>query len=169
MQYARRQHEKGQGLVEYGLLLMLVAVVVVVILAFFGEDVQRTYNCVAITMQNLDGSSPFMGFTLINADTNEEMGPFCGPTLRLTDAANGLNVRADAKRDFGSVRFQLSGPTSHSRTENVYPFALFSDTDGNYYSGSFAPGDYTLTATAYSADGASGDNLGALTISFTVK
>ena len=35
----RPQHEKGQGLVEYALILVLVAVVVIVILALLGPSI----------------------------------------------------------------------------------------------------------------------------------
>ena len=39
-----RQHEKGQGLVEYALILVLVAVVVIVILALLGPSIGNIFS-----------------------------------------------------------------------------------------------------------------------------
>ncbi|MEM6280882.1 MAG: hypothetical protein AAF787_01710 [Chloroflexota bacterium] len=41
-----KDNERGQGLVEYALILVLVAVVVIVILALFGETIQARYHFV---------------------------------------------------------------------------------------------------------------------------
>ena len=38
------QSERGQGLVEYSLILALVFLVVIIVLAFFGEAVVELYN-----------------------------------------------------------------------------------------------------------------------------
>jgi pilus assembly protein Flp/PilA len=37
-------HERGQGLVEYGLILILVAIVVVAILTIFGTTIGSAYS-----------------------------------------------------------------------------------------------------------------------------
>jgi pilus assembly protein Flp/PilA len=39
--------EEGQGLVEYGLILVLVAVVIVVALAFLGDELAQLFSRVA--------------------------------------------------------------------------------------------------------------------------
>ncbi|MCC7450366.1 MAG: hypothetical protein IT324_23305 [Anaerolineae bacterium] len=44
------QRQRGQGLVEYALILALVAVVVVVILFFVGTGVQRTFGVIAAAL-----------------------------------------------------------------------------------------------------------------------
>ena len=38
--------EKGQGLVEYALILALIAIVVIAVLALLGEKVQQKFNTV---------------------------------------------------------------------------------------------------------------------------
>jgi pilus assembly protein Flp/PilA len=43
----RKPRSKGQGLVEYALILVLVAVVTIVILHFFGQGAQRIFGLVA--------------------------------------------------------------------------------------------------------------------------
>ena len=53
-------------------------------------------------------------------------------------------------------------------TENVAPYALFGDVNGDYISGFLANGSYTLRATAYSGSNGSGTNLGSTSINFTV-
>lgn len=42
--------EKGQGLVEYALILVLVAVVVIVILALFGQALGKTFSDIVKTI-----------------------------------------------------------------------------------------------------------------------
>jgi Flp pilus assembly pilin Flp len=46
----RKPRTKGQGLVEYALILVLVAVVTIVILHFFGHGAQRIFGIVAGTL-----------------------------------------------------------------------------------------------------------------------
>ena len=49
----------------------------------------------------------------------------------------------------GSVHFELSGPVSYTRVENVAPFTLFGDFEGDYYGQILPVGIYTLVATPY--------------------
>lgn len=42
--------EKGQGLVEYALILVLVALVVIVILVVLGPNIGKTFSCVISTI-----------------------------------------------------------------------------------------------------------------------
>jgi pilus assembly protein Flp/PilA len=50
----RRLHQEGQGLVEYGLILVLVAIVVVMILATMGQEVKIAFSDI---VNALTGSS----------------------------------------------------------------------------------------------------------------
>ncbi|WP_322800538.1 Flp family type IVb pilin [Thermoflexus sp.] len=43
--------EKGQGLVEYALILALIAVVVIIILSLLGTQVSQVFSQIASTMQ----------------------------------------------------------------------------------------------------------------------
>jgi pilus assembly protein Flp/PilA len=46
----RNKHEKGQGLVEYALILVLVAVVVIVVLAMLGPGIQKIMFQVSLAL-----------------------------------------------------------------------------------------------------------------------
>jgi hypothetical protein len=108
----------------------------------------------------------------MNADTEQVIQTLAsGTTLNLaTLPTRNLNIRANTTpATVGSVKFALSGPQTKSVTESVAPYALFGDSNGNYYPWSPAVGSYTLTATPYSASGGGGTAGSALTINFTVS
>jgi pilus assembly protein Flp/PilA len=48
--YAALRGERGQGLVEYALILILVSVVVIVVLTSIGETVNNTFLCKIVDM-----------------------------------------------------------------------------------------------------------------------
>jgi hypothetical protein len=113
-------------------------------------------------------------FKLVNSATEQEVMSITNgqtislSTLRLAKA----NIRAVTTTDASSVKFALSGKQSKSYTDNSSPYALHGDDgDGNYYYGNWNPpavGTYTLTATPYTKDGASGTAGTAKTITFTI-
>ena len=95
------------------------------------------------------GKGAIVGFTLINADTNQPIGPLKdGATLRLSKLpTRRLSVRADTSRaPVDAVRFALDG-NRHFRTERTAPYALTGDTNGRYNPWTPRPGRHTLTAT----------------------
>ena len=109
-------------------------------------------------------------FTLIDAQTNQPITGFDpimqGATLELSALpTRQLNVRANLAPT-GSVRFTLNG--QDVRTENVAPYALAGDTDGDYMDWTPQPGDYELTATPYSSENAGGEAGAPLKLSFKV-
>lgn len=79
-----------------------------------------------------------------------------------------VSVRAGVNSGTGSVSFDLSGPSPHTRTESVLPYALFGDVDGDFDSEPILPGQYTLVVTPYAESGASGTAGDSVTINFTV-
>lgn len=106
-------------------------------------------------------------FILVNATTDQGIATLSNGS----NIANGTNINIKGESPFGntaSVYFDLSGPTSRIVTENVAPYALFGDINGDYNVGALANGSYTLTATAYSGSNRSGTTLIATTINFTV-
>lgn len=111
-------------------------------------------------------------FTLINADSEEVIKELKdGDTLNVATLASlNLNIRANTNPDtVGSVMFTLSGQESRTHTENIVPYALFADNNkGDYYSWTPTNGNYTLTATPYSAAKGKGAKGKSLTIHFTV-
>ncbi|GAC1590002.1 MAG: hypothetical protein NVS3B25_08090 [Hymenobacter sp.] len=111
-------------------------------------------------------------YTLVNADTNADIQTLTsGTVLNLaTLPTRNLNIRANTTAGtVGSVVFALGGAQVQNHTENVAPYALFSDNNGAYNPWTPAPGAYSLTARTY--DGADGGGTAgtALAISFTVK
>ncbi|RDC63769.1 InlB B-repeat-containing protein [Adhaeribacter pallidiroseus] len=110
-------------------------------------------------------------FNLINADSDQ-------PIVTLTDGAvlnlatlptRKLNIQAVTNpNDVGSMVFQLTGRIVRSKTENAAPYALYSETGGNYNAWIPPVGNYTLVATPYSGTKGSGTAGGAMTINFSV-
>lgn len=110
-------------------------------------------------------------YTLVNADDNTDIFDLTpGIVLDLaTLPTRNLNIRANIDQlVVGSVAFELTGPQSRSSIENVVPYALFSDFQGNYNPWRPPLGSYTLTATPYDGPNASGPSGAPLTTSFTV-
>ncbi|MGD1891951.1 MAG: S8 family serine peptidase [Cyclobacteriaceae bacterium] len=112
-----------------------------------------------------------VSFTLINATTDEEIGPL-GDRVELSQIEGGqINIRADVIEGdgtVGSVIFALDGPTTQEQTESFTPYALFGDRQGDYNGEALASGDYTLTATPYTNLRGEGEEGIGLTVSFTV-
>ena len=109
-------------------------------------------------------------FTLVNADTDTDISELLdGQTLNLAalPTAN-LSVRANpGTAPVGSVRFAYDG-NANFQTENVAPYALQGDTNGDYDAWTPTLGTHTLTATPYAASNAGGAVGSALTVVFTV-
>ncbi len=51
--FMKKKNEKGQGLVEYALILALVALLVIVALKFLGHTVANTYNNIGNAMSGM--------------------------------------------------------------------------------------------------------------------
>ena len=110
-------------------------------------------------------------FTLVNTNTNLDIQTLTsGTTLVLTALPTiNLNIRANTiPAVVGSVVFDLTGPQTLSAIENLPPYALFSDLNGNYNAWTPLSGTYTLTATAFDAAQGGGTQGSGLTISFVV-
>jgi len=105
-------------------------------------------------------------FSLINAATNKPIpgyDPMIGNlvSINLTNLPANLSIRANAPAHFESVRFLLKshGTMTYQQIENLVPYSLGGDSDGNYNSFNFSHYNYSLSleATAYSSDNANGD------------
>ena len=126
-------------------------------------------------MTDVDESTtgPLAGFTLVDASDQTVLATLTdGASVELADADGGsYGIRADleAGESAGSVRLELSGAKTVSRTESVAPYSLYGDGGEDALNGEALPaGSYTLTATAYSESGLAGEVLGTLEVSFTV-
>ena len=107
------------------------------------------------------------GFTLVNAATETDVGSIDhDSTVELTDPTNGqYGIRVDTVPDTGieSVRLQLFGAKTVTRTDNEAPYTLYAQ------GGEALPaGTYTLQATAYPKADRVGNALESISISFTV-
>ncbi len=108
------------------------------------------------------------GFTLIDARADRDIGPLeDGATIDRAKVGGAINVRADVAGNVGSVRFEVDGRTV--QTENVAPYALAGDRNGDYGAWSIEPGRHTLKATPYPQGGARGEAGKALEVSFTLE
>lgn len=117
-----------------------------------------------------------VSFSLVNAATEKEVMTITdGATISLSSLGlTKANIRAIPTSDVsGSIKLELSGKQSKSYTDNKAPYTLHGDDgNGNYYYGNWNPpalGTYTLKATPYSADNASGTAGTSKTITFTIK
>ena len=79
-------------------------------------------------------------------------------------AGEKLNVGLDSVSRAGSVRFELTGPRTVSRTDNTAPFTLFEDFVGQ----SLPAGSYQVSYTAYSRADGSGTAEDTGTATFTL-
>ncbi|TGE17331.1 InlB B-repeat-containing protein [Hymenobacter elongatus] len=117
------------------------------------------------------GGTAVSSFTLVNADTDQDIQPLPdGFTLDLaTLPTRNLNIRATTSPgSVGSVVFALSGAQVKNQTESVAPYALFSDSNSDYNPWTPPVGNYSLTATPFSGAGGGGITGTPLTISFIV-
>ena len=112
------------------------------------------------------GSGPLTGFMLVDGASGTDLGAITeGAALTLPDPHGGyrITVGTTADSSVGSVSFALSGAKAGTATENHAPFTLFAGAGHTLPAGS-----YTLSATAYPEDGARGEALQTLSVSFTV-
>ncbi|MEM9430977.1 MAG: calcium-binding protein [Pseudomonadota bacterium] len=117
-----------------------------------GDDVIYAYS---------DGGEPYPQqtetFSAYDTTTNERV-PFdengAVPAGDFTLVATPHETIAD---DVESAKFTIDGQTV--RVENVVPYALSGDDDGDFNPSNLNPGTYELTVEFYSADNAGGDKL----------
>lgn len=139
------------------------------VFSFTATDSKGASSSDSLVLTVLPGTSPgVISFTLINADTDEDIRTLqAQDTINLgTLPANNINIRANTfPATVGSVVFTLN---SKNKTENVAPYSLRGDTNGDYDGWTPPIGNYTLKATTYSLSGGQGTAGTPLEIIFTV-
>jgi uncharacterized protein YjdB len=93
------------------------------------------------------------GFTLVNADSDLDITALKDAAFLDINVLQDMNVNIRANTNpsaVGSVSLQLTGPVNSSITENVAPYALFGDKDGDYNGAKLEIGEYTLEAIPFS-------------------
>lgn len=111
-----------------------------------------------------------VSFLLINADTDEAIGPLNdGDVIDLgTLTTSSFNVVANiGDVPAGSVVFDLNGEIGF-RTESKAPYALAGDSNGAFNGLTFPLGTNTITATPYSGSNGTGTASTPLTVTFEV-
>ena len=119
-----------------------------------------------------------LSLSLVNADTDEVIEGFeaieDGAEIDLSELPTDqlaivANICEDAK--VSSVYFELSGDGEFTRLENLAPFTLFGDKNGNVHPWVPKPpkaGEtYKVEATAFSGKNKGGEETGSITIEFT--
>jgi hypothetical protein len=105
------------------------------------------------------------GLTLVNVQTNTDVGPFVnGMTIDLKDR---LSIRADAGPNVSSVVFKSEG-AEDVHIENVPPFVIGGDTNGDYYRWLPSVGTHVLFVTPYSENEGNGKAGSSIIVSYTV-
>lgn len=80
-----------------------------------------------------------------------------------------LNFRANTQpATVGSVAMSITGPIGHNIVENVAPYALFGDRNGDYSGRELPIGNYTISATPYTESNTNGTKGSTTEIRFSV-
>lgn len=111
------------------------------------------------------------GYKLVNADNDQDLfdlSPGMTIDMALLPTRN-INIRAETDvATGGSVVFSLTGPQNQSLTENIEPYALFSDFQGDYFAWAPPLGSYTLVASPFDGPSGTGTSGAPLTMFFTI-
>ena len=122
---------------------------------------------IEFTLMNNPGD---IDFILINANTNAEIDTLKNGHIINVSAigTNKLNIKAHSRMpSTACVVFDYNGVNNYRR-ENVAPYSLFGDSNGNYAVHHYANGNYTLKATPYTGINATGTTGQSNTINFQV-
>lgn len=112
---ARLRDQRGQGLVEYALILVLIAVVVIVILAILGPAVGNVFSSIVLAIDPLsllpgihvtNVSWAGMGSSVTVTIASEDGSPITGTTT-VTGSCDGASVSGSGTG--GSVSVSCSG------------------------------------------------------------
>ena len=139
---------------------------------FFTDDASNAETLTSDATAVVAAADTLVGFTLVDTSDQSEMATLTdGAAITLVDPAGGsygIRVEVATDTEVGSVRLELSGEKSVSRTENTQPYSLYGDDGTNLNGESLPAGSYTFSATAYSEDNLGGDELQALETAFSV-
>jgi len=113
-------------------------------------------------------TTPSLTLNLIDAISNVNIGTLSNGLVLSSSNTQNVNVRANVPSEAKSVLFVLSGEQNETRYENVAPYALFGDVDGDYIAANLSNGSYTLKVSAYSNTNGSGTLVATETINFSV-
>ncbi|HXH18843.1 MAG TPA: VWA domain-containing protein [Chitinophagales bacterium] len=133
-----------------------------------GSNPAEDDEAVATVVMNCNCYLKVTSLTLMYEGLFGEAGELFDGKVISRDTLCRFNVRANlCQSPVGSVKFLLNGTVF--RTENTPPYALYGDQPAGFYLPWIPnPGNYTLTAVAYSGSGGSGTPGTSYTVRFTV-
>ena len=147
---------KGQGLVEYALILVLVAIVTIIVVALLGEQIQSVF-CEALI--SLGPNAP---------DVQACAAPHvqCTGDTHATGPITLEAIVTDAQGDstITHVEFYIDGSLSRNEDSPRYCLGGGGATCNTYNVSSLGSGNHTVTAIAYDNDG----NTGQCSVNITV-
>ncbi|MCC7447833.1 MAG: hypothetical protein IT324_10465 [Anaerolineae bacterium] len=159
MHTLRRTSQKGQGLVEYALILVLVAIVVILILSVAGQKVGDIFCDLVI---QLGGTAP------------DSITACAAPRVTISGVggtvSGTIQVEAIVKDNKGlgsnitSVKFYVDGTLKNSESTHKYCLGGGDGACDPFHTSSLSNGPHTLRVVATDADGNSGE----ATVTFTV-
>jgi PKD repeat protein len=105
-----------------------------------------------------EGHVTVASFALIDSNTDQPISGLeslqANATLNLLNLPANISLRANVVDEVASVAFDINGQPI--RVENVAPYALAGDINGDYQPWNPTPGTYTVAATPFSEFNASG-------------
>eukprot|EP01135_Chromosphaera_perkinsii_P011689 Nk52_evm12s2474 gene=Nk52_evmTU12s2474 len=108
-----------------------------------------------------------VGFKLVDAHSNKDYSNLTkGNLIDLTAVPKWNVVAITEPKNVGSVRFYLGSVLKQQ--ENAYPYAMCSDSGGNYKPCSWKEGSYSVEAKPYSQANGAGTLGGTKTINFKI-
>jgi len=113
------------------------------------------------------------GLSIINPESNGVVASVSnGQTFSFADIGSNLNLAANFGNftdQVGSVVFdQINGDADARQVENVSPFALYGDRNGNYNGQTFSVGTFSVRVRAFTGKNGSGEQLTSMTYVFNL-
>jgi hypothetical protein len=141
------------------------------VVAADNDGAYSTSGIILVTVNAIASGQHVTSFTLINADTDTDIGVLNGgDTLNMSSLPTAnLNIRANTSpATVGSVRFGYD-TNANQQTETSAPYAFAGDNGAGDY-GAWTPtyGSHTVTATPYTAAGGGGTAGTPLVVKFRV-
>ena len=141
--------------------------------AYAGDGGEGAVRGTVVATIEIAEAGVLTGFVLVDASNDTDLGAVTsGATVEVSaDGSYGIRAGVEAGAEVGSVVLSLAGPgadDTHTQTENLAPYSLYGDAQGAEHGRGLAAGTYTLSATAYAERGGTGEELGTLSVAFTV-
>ncbi len=154
--FQRKGRERGQGLVEYALILVLVSVVSIVVLVLFGQTISDTFTCIVHEL----GAEVGMGdsvyrYHVVNTSSGAEQAERlqCGSTINTTElGTREISLRGYAPNTVTTMDFIVDIPNADADLQRPAPdtnppWGIFGHSGGSYHSvGPLAAGRHHVTA-----------------------